>query len=462
MERVELQRQRTYSTLGIRGSAAKVDRGQYALLFTSSAPTSPISSHALNLNAAMSNALSIDPRELKVLGLVGSSHMLSHVYILLLPPLFPLLREEFGVNYAALGVIAAAFSLASTLGQIPMGFLVDRIGGRSLLVAGLLLQGCAGAGMALADSYWMLVMMSGLAGLANTVFHPADFSILSASVPHDRLGRAFSVHSLSGNLGAAMTPPVVVALTTFWNWRVALAAAALLSVLVAMLVAWQRDALAEERAQPVDGEPTETSVREGVALLRSRPVLMAFMFFFLGSIGVTAIQTQGVAAIAVLNGSSLTAASGVLTAFLIGATAGIFVAAFLLDRVGRPDPIVIGAFTCGAALLAVVGSLPLSIVMLTALLAVTGVCTGIVQPSRDLMVRRITPEGSAGKVFGFLSTAFSIGGVVTPVIFGWILDHARASWMFWLIAAFMLAAILTVVRLDHLRPRPPSDSDPAT
>ena len=131
----------------------------------------------------MSTVLTTGRRELKVLGLVGSGHMLSHVYILLLPPLFPLLKVEFGVSYALLGMIAAAFSLATALGQIPMGFLVDRIGGRGLLVAALLLQGSAAAGMALADSYWMLVALAGVAGLANTVFHPADYSILSASIP---------------------------------------------------------------------------------------------------------------------------------------------------------------------------------------------------------------------------------------------------------------------------------------
>ncbi len=396
----------------------------------------------------MSTDLTAGRRELKVLSLIGSGHMLSHVYILLLPPLFPLFKQEFGVSYTLLGVIAGAFSLATVLGQIPMGFLVDRIGGRNLLVAGLLLQGSAAAAMALADSYWMLVLLSGLAGLANTVFHPADFSILSASIPHARLGRAFSAHSLSGNLGAAMTPPVVIALTTLWNWRVAVAAAALLSLSTAALIAWQRHALVEERPE-ADRTTAMTSIAEGVTLLRSTPILIAFLFYLAGGIGVTAIQTQGVAAIAVLHDSTLAAASGVLTGFLIGSAGGIFVAAFLLDRTGRPNAIVVGALLCGAALMLLVGSLPLSIVAITALLTATGVCTGIVQPTRDLMVRHLTPVGSSGKVFGFLSTAYSIGGVATPVIFGWILDHAGAHWMFWLIAAFMLAAILTVVRLGR-------------
>ena len=398
----------------------------------------------------MSTVLTTGRRELKVLGLVGSGHMLSHVYILLLPPLFPLLKVEFGVSYALLGMIAAAFSLATALGQIPMGFLVDRIGGRSLLVAALLLQAAAAAGMAFAESYWMLVALAGVAGLANTVFHPADYSILSASIPYARLGRAFSVHSLSGNLGAALTPPVVIALTTLWNWRVALAAAALLSLSVAALIAWQRDTLAEERPEPEAGA-SMAGIAEGVALLRSPPILMAFLFFLVGGIGVTAIQTQGVAAIAVLHGSTLAAASGVLTGFLIGAAGGIFVAALLLDRTGRPHAIVIGALVCAAAPMLLVGSLPLSIVAITALLTLAGLCTGVVQPARDLIVRRITPAGSSGKVFGFLSTAFSVGGVATPVIFGWILDSAGAEWMFWLIAACMLGAVPTVVWLRRSR-----------
>ena len=395
----------------------------------------------------MSTALTADRRELKVLGLIGSGHLLSHVHILLLPPLFPLLKEEFGVSYTELGVVAAAFSLANSIGQIPMGFVVDRIGGRNLLVAGLLLQGCAAAAMAFVDTYWMLVVLSALSGLANTVFHPADYAILSASIPHGRLGRAFSMHGLSGNIGAAVTPPVVLALTALWNWRVALMAAGLLSALVALLIAWQRESLIEERAETDprgdDGEP----VGQGVALLLSGPILMAFLFFLLSSIGVSAIQTQLVAAVASMHDSTLEAAGSVLTGFLVGSAGGIFVAGFLLDRSKRPDSIATVAFLVAAGLMLLAGSASMPIVLLTLLLTATGVCAGVVQPTRDLMVRHITPAGSSGKVFGFLSTAYSVGGVATPVIFGWILDNAGARWMFWLIAAFMLASILTVSRL---------------
>jgi len=400
----------------------------------------------------MSTVLTTGRRELKVLGLIGSAHMLSHVQILLLPPLFPLLKEEFGVSYAALGVVAAAFSLAASLGQVPMGFLVDRIGGRNLLVAGLLLQGCAAFAMAFANSYWMLVALSAVTGLAATVFHPANFAILSASIPQGRLGRAFSMHSLCGNLGGALTPPVVIALTVLWDWRVAVAAAGVLSVMVAVLIAWQRGALAEERVENDDGSRRDDNVGQGIALLLSGPILMAFLFFLLSSIGVSAIQTLVVAAVASTHDTTLAAASGVLTGFLIGAATGIFIAGFLLDRNKRPDSIATVAFLCAAVLMVLAGSASMPIAMLTLLLTVTGVCSGIVQPTRDLMVRQITPTGATGKVFGFLSTAFSVGGVVTPVIFGWILDNAGARWMFWLIAAFMLASILTVIRVGQSRP----------
>ena len=408
----------------------------------------------------MSAVLTADRHELKVMGLIGSGHMLSHVYILLLPPLFPLFKEEFGVSYAALGVIASAFSLATSLGQVPVGFLVDRIGGRNLLVAGLLLQGSAAFAMAFANSYWMLVALAGLTGLANTVFHPADFAILSGSIRQARLGRAFSMHSLAGNLGGAVTPPVVIALTALWNWHVAVAAAGCLSLLVALLIAWQRDTLAEEGHQTHGGDQSDPDasddrherVGRGVALLFSPPIRLAFLFFLLSSIGVSAIQTQVVAAVALTHDTTLAAVSSVLTGFLVGSAAGIFIAAFLLDRSKRPDTIATVAFVFAAALMLLAGSASMPIAILTLLLTATGICAGVVQPTRDLMVRQITPVGSAGKVFGFLSTAFSIGGVVTPVIFGWILDNAGARWMFWLIAAFMLASILTVTRLGRTPP----------
>ena len=383
--------------------------------------------------------------ETKVLSLIGGGHLLSHVFVMILPPLFPLLKDELNVSYAGLGLILGSFSLVATISQMPMGFLVDRIGGRYLLAAALIVQGIAAVVAALAGSYWIMVAMFGLAGLAGTVFHPADYAILSASITRPRLGRAFSVHSLSGNIGSAVTPPVMVALTALWSWQSAMTAAGLLSISVGALVAWQRRALTEEPiSAAVRAAPQREKLSQGVALLASTPILLAFVFCLLSSVSYSAIYSFVVVAVVEIDQTPLAAANSVLTAFLASSAVGIFAATFLIDRVARPAWISVVSFAAAAVIMLLVGSVPLSLLMLLLALGACGFCFGVVQPARDLLVQQATPVGSTGKVFGFMSMGFSVGGTVTPIVFGWILDQGGAHWIFWLAAVFLLLSIFAI------------------
>ncbi len=394
----------------------------------------------------------------KVIGLVSGGHFFSHFYSLLLPPLFPLLREELGVSYASLGLILAAFSITSGVGQTPVGFLVDRVGARGLLVAGLACQGIAIMLAGLAGSYWALVILFAVAGLGNTVYHPADYSILSASIRPHRLGRAFGIHTFSGNIGWAVAPAAMVALTALWNWRAALVIVGLAGIAAAFIMWTQGGALRDERSSSAAPAPQQDPAKKvplsGFALLFSPPILLAFLFFFLLAVGFGGVRTFSVAAFVAIYDMPLATANGALTGFLIGSAAGILAGGILADRFGNPERIASVGFILSAALLTVVGAPSMPIVLLVGVLTAAGFLNGMVQPSRDLLVRSVTPPGSLGKVFGFVSTGISIGTALMPILFGWIMDNADPRWIFWIAAFVILLALATIGALSRLSRRP--------
>ncbi|MSP51448.1 MAG: MFS transporter [Alphaproteobacteria bacterium] len=395
------------------------------------------------------STLSFSRAEARALGVVSTGHLVAHFYVLVLPPIYPLLKQEFSVSYAELGLTATAYAIVSGIGQTPVGFLVDRIGGRRLLITGLILMGLAIAAIGFTSSFWPLVFFYALAGAGNTVFHPANYAILSGSIPRERIGRAFSIHTFIGHIGWAIAPGIVIGLTALWNWRTALVIVGLAGVATAGLVAWQGAALKEESATVGSNDRAASSIREGVALLMSPAILLAFVFFAMIAMGFGALRQFTVSALVVGWDMPLGAANGVLTGYLIGSPIGILVGGLFVDRLERPQLIAAGGFLGGAALALMIGSLPLSLTVLTAALAAAGICGGMVQPARDLLLRRMTPEGSAGKVFGFATTGLGFGGALMPPLFGWILDQGDPRWVFWLAAAFLLASLLTIGRFGR-------------
>jgi FSR family fosmidomycin resistance protein-like MFS transporter len=162
----------------------------------------------------------------KVIGLVGVIHGLSHFFHLATAPLFPFMKEELGVGFVELGAVIATFYVVSGVAQTAAGFVVDRLGARTILAAGLGLYAVGLALLGLAPSYALLFVGAAVAGLGNSVFHPADFALLNAKVSVPRLGPAFSVHGIAGNLGFALAPVVVVPVALATSWRVALLACA--------------------------------------------------------------------------------------------------------------------------------------------------------------------------------------------------------------------------------------------
>ena len=389
----------------------------------------------------------VNQRSAKVIGLVGAGHFFSHFYWLVLPPLFPLLRVEFGVSYAALGFLISAMAVASGVVQLPIGFAVDRVGPVAILAGGLALLAGAILLIGLAPSYWMVLVLMVFAGIGNAVFHPADYSILANTVPHHRLGRAFSLHTFSGHLGWAVAPALMGAFAVSIGWRAGLVIVGAAGLVVALVILANKALLHGDDAAPDAARPAlraEPGARGGIRLLMTPAILTCFLFFVLLSTALSGLGAFLVAALIDLHGITLGAANMALTAFYVGSAAGILVGGVIADRTRRHGLVAAVGFSIAAALIVVVGESALPVAGLIALISTTGFASGLVAPSRDLIVRAATPEGQTGKVFAFVSVGLDVGAIITPPLFGWIIDSGEARWLFWLVAAVLLLAVATV------------------
>jgi MFS family permease len=386
-------------------------------------------------------------RDVRVIGLVGGAHFVSHFFQLALPPLFPLLREEFQVSYAALGLVMSVFYGISGIGQTVSGFLVDRFGAARVLVGGVALLAGAIAAAASASSLPMLVGAALLAGLGNSVFHPADYSILNASVDPARLGRGYSVHSICGNLGWALAPVVIVGLSALAGWRAALVIVGGAGLVAALALSTQTDALEPPAERRRAGRVGAGGLAGDIRMLLSAPMLTAFAYFALLAMALIGIKTFSVTALMAIYDVPLGLATGALTAFLLGSAAGILVGGLLADRTSRHDVVAGGGMLVAAGLALTLGSAAPAPGLLPVLLTLTGFCLGLTNPSRDMLVRAATPPGASGKVFGFVYSGLDLGSSLTPLLLGWILDRGEPRGMFVVVAAVMVLSIATVVQV---------------
>jgi MFS family permease len=387
--------------------------------------------------------------------LIGSGHGLSHFYQLALPPLFPLIQAELGVSYAALGLLLTLFSAATGGFQIVAGFLVDRFGARLLLVGGLALSAAGIGSIGLVDTYWAMAVLVFAAGIGNAVFHPADYVILNASVPVARLGRAFSIHTFTGNVGFAAAPATMILLTSLFGWRAALMIAASFAIVVMAFVLAFGHVLQERidrKAKPAAAAP---SGKTGWRLLLSLPITAMFGFFIASALASSGMQSFLVTALVATHGIELSAANFVLTALLVAGAAGVLAGGQIADRTSRHGPAVSAALLASAALAIFAGYVPLSAAAALVVFVAIGLLTGATRSSRDMMVRRITPERDVGKVFAYVSSGLNVGAAIAPFAFGLILDHADPAWIFVALAGFFLLGIATLgTSRMYARPAP--------
>ena len=382
----------------------------------------------------------------RIIPLVCAAHFVSHFYILVLPPLFPFIREFYNVSYTQLGLALTAFNITTALCQTPAGFLVDRIGARSVLVAGLVVGAACLAVVGLFPSFWLLVAMFALFGVANGVYHPADYAILSQLVSNERTSQAFSIHIFAGFLGTAVTPATMLILQQSFGWQGAFLAASVMGLLVAIAFLLQPAALFEPPAKPVR-PPSEQPKddKAGWSLLLSAPILLNLLFFVMITFATTGVQNYSVVALGEAFGTPLGVASSALTANLMLSAFGVLVGGVLASRVTRHEWVAAFSFAGIAVTAIAIGIADFGFVYLFALMSINGFVNGLMQPSRDMIVRAVTPEGQFGKVFGFVTTGFNIGGIVAPFIFGYVMDAGHPQWVFYTVGTLSLIAILTIM-----------------
>jgi MFS family permease len=386
----------------------------------------------------------------RIIALVAGAHFVSHYYILLLPPLFLFVRAEYGVSFTQLGLALTAFNVTSAAFQTPAGFLVDRIGARIVLVGGLLIGAAAAAVAGLVPSFWVFVAMFGFAGIANAVYHPADYALLSHFVSAERMSQAYSIHSFAGFFGSAVAPVSLLFLESQVGWRGAMLAAAILALAMAALLMAQ-PAATMEAERPVKAQTGKGADKGGWQLLLTGPILLNLVFFMFFAIANAGLQNYSVVALGALFGTAPTIANSALTAYLLLSATGVLVGGYVAGRYGRHGLIAMAGAASLAGLALLVGSVDLGTLALMLIMGAAGFCFGFITPSRDMIVRAVTPPGSFGKVFGFVTTGFNVGGMVSPLAFGWLMDTGRPQGIFYVTAGAALLAILTV--LPSLRRR---------
>ncbi|MBC7430645.1 MAG: MFS transporter [Rubritepida sp.] len=376
-------------------------------------------------------------QDARIIGLIGTGHFLSHFYMLCLAPLFITWRAEFDVSYAMLGLALALMAGTTAVLQTPVGFWVDKHGARPFLVGGTLLMALSVAAMSLATDYWMILALAVCSGIGNSVIHPADYAILAGSIRKEFMGRAFALHTFTGNLGFALAPPAIALLLPWIGWRGALLAVGLLGVPVVLAILWQSRVL-QDQARPRSSEKRVG----GRELLLSRPILLFFAFFLLSAMAGSGMQAFVITVLGKLWGTPVEIASFVLTGYMVGATSGTLVGGYVADKTKRNlFTFVLVLTVCAMACILMLGLLPMPPWLLPVVGLTAGLCMGSSRTPRDVMLKDASPPGEVGKVFGFVSAGLPLGGAITPVPLGLLIDHDMA-WLVLPVVAGLLGLSL--------------------
>ncbi len=374
----------------------------------------------------------------RVNALICSGHTLSHFYILCLPTMFIAWQQSFGVSFAELGVSVAVMSGTTALVQTPIGFLVDRFGARRFLIGGTLLMTLSIATMGLATSFWQIVVLAMLSGLGNSVFHPADYAILSGSIHPSKIGRSFALHTFTGHIGFASAPPVTAALILLLGWRTTAMVVGLIGLPVVLAIIWQSRILNDQKRAPAGRAETAGA---GAKMLFSRSIMLFFGFFMVSSMAGAGIQSWLITVLHSTHGLTVEAASSALTGFMVGTMSGVLVGGWVADRTDRHFTFVLGLTVVGAGLMLLVNLTVLPQLPTVAMLFVTGLLIGASRTPRDVMVKDAAPPGQMGKVFGFVSAGLALGGAIMPVPYGMLIDSGRPELVLTVVAVLWLASL---------------------
>ena len=394
----------------------------------------------------------------RVISLITIGHSVSHFNQLVMPPLFLLMRDDMGLSFTELGLLMTMMYVVSAAMQTPSGFLVDRIGGRKVLIGGLLLQ-CTGVLLiGLAPNYWLMALAAMLSGAGNAVFHPADYAILNARVSSPRLGHAFSIHGMGGSIGWAVAPFLVLGMAGPLGWRGALLGAALLGFLVTALIIAQKDIDTHVHRRPAadSAAGTATGTASDVASSAAAPgwkvlltlaVVMSFLFLMFNAAGVIALQSFLIPASMQLFEMPQILAASTLTAFFVGSGTGMVAGGFVVSRTQRHGLVCAAALVIAASLVAFLGTAMLPASTLPMMMGLCGFSLGVVSPLRDMIIRDIAPDNARGRVYGFVYTGMDIGSLFSPAMFGWVLDHGQPQWVYFGTGLLWAVGMFTLIQI---------------
>jgi len=399
----------------------------------------------------MDAALATRELDIKVISLIGVSHFLSHCYQLALPALFPLIHRVEGIGFTELGVLSSVFFLTSGLCQAPAGFLVDRIGARPVLIGGMLLITGSTTLFAFTPSYSAMLVLSFLAGLGNTVFHPADYSILNGSVSEQRIGRGLSVHGFGGYVGYAATPITVFTLGSLAGWREAMLMIGIVGLVVVGILWTQRHDL---RDSVVDRGIKSQGFVHDIGVLLQPPAILAFSFFCFMAMGSVGIMTLGASTLIALLDIPAAMASTIISLQLTGSLVGILIGGIIADKYSRHDLLSALVVTFAGCLLMIVPFLrPSTAIQLIPIFMGFGLLYGIAGPLRDMVVRSLAPTGAAGKTFGFTYSGMDIGSAMATALLGYLLGSGEPFWVLVLCGLFIMMGGVTIMFTKTVRTR---------
>jgi len=378
-------------------------------------------------------------QDARVIGLVGLAHGTSHFYHVILAALIPWLKPEFHLSYGELGLLMTIFFTVSGVGQVLTGFVVDRVGARAVLFAGLSLLGLSAVLLSSSHSYAQLVLGAFVAGVGNSVFHPADYTLLNQRVSQPRLAHGFSVHGISGNVGWAVSPLFLTWVATQTSWRMALLYAALVPCAVLVVLIANRGVL---RPDPIVRAAAGGKAGGSFDFLKTKVVWMCFAFFLISAVALAGVQSFGSSSLQSLYGMSPVWATAAYTCYMGASALGFLYGGFLGAGSRDHDRIVSVAFALAAVLALVIAAAVLPNWGALLLMGLIGLSTGIAGPSRDLMIRAAATQNATGRVFGLVYSGLDSGLALGPLLFGALMDAHHPAGVFVCIGIFQALVIV--------------------
>lgn len=377
--------------------------------------------------------------------------------------MFPWLKAEFGFNYAELGLLMTIFFVVSCIVQAASGFLVDRIGARPVLFAGVALLALAAVTYSQSNGYAMLVMGAVIAGCGNGIFHPVDYTLINHKISPPNLPYAYSIHGVTGYIGWAAAPAFMVGVASLTDWRTAFFSAAVLEMLILLTLWIGRACLVDDvQARREESQSSHAENNPGAAplstfgFLKLPVVWLCWIFFFFSMAATTGLQSFAPTALFEIYEIAVSSGNYYLTLMSMGGAGGMLLGGYLATKLKVPERIITICFTVNIVmgLLLATGLVPIELIVLAFI--VIGLGLGIAAPSRDLMIRSATPSGSSGRVYGIVYSGIDLGAALSPLVFGIFLDVGLPKLLFIGVALLQLMIILTGFKVASITAAKPA------